>query len=1109
MNQVAIGSLLARRARTGVILLALALFALGPVTRARAQSLTSGDITGVVSDPTGASIPNATVTLLSPATGAQRTATTGAHGAYLFSLVQPGTYVLSVKATGFTSKTGSVVVSVAQTRTVNFALQVGSSAQTVTVTGEVAPVQTSNANVATTFSAQQVNLLPNGGGDLTAMVQTAPGAVMNTMGGLGNFSTFGLPGTSNLFTVNGQPDNDPFLNLNNSGPTNLMLGSSGVEQVTVTNNGYSGQYGGFGGSNVAYVTKSGTNNWHGSAVYNWNGRAMNANSFFNNANGTARPFDNINNWTAGFGGPIVKNHTFFFVNTDGLYVLLPTSQQVLTPSPQFQAATLTNLAQVGQSAEIPFYQHMFSLYNNAVGAGSAKPLASGTGCNGLAVPNFGAGTPCALAFQSAAGNRTHEWDLAARVDQHIGNNDLLYFRYSVDRGIQATSTDPISPVFDISSNQPEYQGQLGWTHSFTGGSVNQLNASVNHYSAIFGTNPAPRLALMPETLQFNDGAFSSLGGIDAFFPQGRNVTQYSARDDFSTVRGNQTWKLGGDWTLNYINDFDLGSLTSPLTLTTIGDFFQGQSLIAIQNFPTELNQPVQMYRLGAYVEDDVAVTPSLHTTVTLRVEHHSNPICLHDCVSRLTAPFNQLVHDASVPYNQIIQTGLRQGYPSNETYLWQPRFGFAWTPFRGQHTVLRGGFGLFNDTMPGQIMDSLAGNAPNLNQFIVNGTLAPGTPGNIFDAAAQSNAAFLAGFRSGETLAQIEAADPNFAPPSFTSTQQKVQPARYYEWNLEVQQQIGANSAVSANYVGNHGVHEPVLNNGINGFDPGFAGLPAAAPDARFGTVTLLQDIGISNYNGLVLSVRHQMSSNLELQANYTWSHALDEVSNGGFNSFSGGFQSPVDPFNLRRFNYGNAAYDVRNYFDVNYVYTIPFTTWFGSGMKALTNGWTLSGDLFARSGMPFSVVDSAASGTLSGQNFGGPYLASVIGPGGQASSCQPNSATSPCLNLSAFAPSNSSPAGFGNQTRNQFRGPKFFDTDLSVFKNTAIPGWESAQLGLGAQFFNLFNHANFSNPVNDIASSQFGEILSTVSVPTSLLGSFLGGDASPRLIELTAKLTF
>src|SRR5207249_4806635 len=198
---------------------------------------------------------------------------------------------------------------------------------------------------------EQVQLVPNPGNDLSYIVQSSPGAVMNTQAGYGNSATFGLPATSNLFTVNGMNENDPFLNLNNSGATNLLLGQNDVQEVSVVNNGYSTQYGGLAGANVNYVTKSGTNRFHGGVNYFWNGRVLNANSWFHKqsqlsqtpAQPNKQPFDNANQWSASLGGPIVKDKTFFFVDYEGLRVLLPTSTAVNVPSPEFEAATLGNI----------------------------------------------------------------------------------------------------------------------------------------------------------------------------------------------------------------------------------------------------------------------------------------------------------------------------------------------------------------------------------------------------------------------------------------------------------------------------------------------------------------------------------------------------------------------------------------------------------------------------------------------------------------------------------------------------------------------------------------------------------------------------------------------
>ena len=255
---------------------------------ATAQSLITGDITGVVTDPSGAAIPNATVTLKNTETGTVQTRTTNAQGAYRFPLLNPGTYTVTAAAQGFQGREQRVAVTVGQATTVNSQLALASASQTVEVTAEGGVVQTENGNVSTTFTPAQIANLPNPGNDLSYIVQTAPGAVMNTQAGYGNSAVYGTPATSNVFTVNGMNENDPFLNLNNSGATNLLLGQNDVQQATIVSNGYSGQYGGLAGANVNYVTKNGTNNWHGNAQYFWNGRFLNANNYFNNLAGRSR-----------------------------------------------------------------------------------------------------------------------------------------------------------------------------------------------------------------------------------------------------------------------------------------------------------------------------------------------------------------------------------------------------------------------------------------------------------------------------------------------------------------------------------------------------------------------------------------------------------------------------------------------------------------------------------------------------------------------------------------------------------------------------------------------------------------------------------------------------
>src|SRR5271154_6551623 len=278
-----------------------------------AQSATTGEISGTVSDPSGAVVANVPVNLKSVEKGYTQSATTNSQGAYRFPLLAPGNYTISATAAGFKTTAVSQPVAVGAVAITNIKMELGTTGITVEVSGEAPLLQTDSSEISTTMNSLAVSSLPNPGNDLSFIAQTAPGSVMNTESGYGNFSSFGISATSNLFTMNGMYDNDPFLNVNNSGATNLLLGNNEVQEASVTSNGYSGEYGGFAGATVNYVTKSGGNQFHGNAAYWWNGSAMNANDWFNNDTTpkTPKTFDNANQWAASFGGPIKKDKAFF------------------------------------------------------------------------------------------------------------------------------------------------------------------------------------------------------------------------------------------------------------------------------------------------------------------------------------------------------------------------------------------------------------------------------------------------------------------------------------------------------------------------------------------------------------------------------------------------------------------------------------------------------------------------------------------------------------------------------------------------------------------------------------------------------------------------------
>jgi len=304
----------------------------------QAQTLTSGDIAGTVQDTSGAVIPGADVKAVNTGTGAEHDVVTGTPGDFRISLLQPGTYKVTVTSPGFQTTQATVVVSVGQIASSNFKLAIAQNAQTVEVVGgDDTLLQTDTSEMATTITQEQMQNLPNPGGDLTYPVNISQGVVMNTQGGYGNSSVFGLPATSNNFTVNGAEDNDPFLNLNNSGPSNMLLGANDVDEINVVANAFGSQYGSLGGVQENILTRSGTNQFHGNATYYWTNSAMNANQWFNDYYGAPLPYSNANQGGAGIGGPIVKDKAFFFANYETLRFVTPVPHTRTRSSPTSRA----------------------------------------------------------------------------------------------------------------------------------------------------------------------------------------------------------------------------------------------------------------------------------------------------------------------------------------------------------------------------------------------------------------------------------------------------------------------------------------------------------------------------------------------------------------------------------------------------------------------------------------------------------------------------------------------------------------------------------------------------------------------------------------------------
>ena len=1108
------------------------------------QTITTADAVGVVSDPSGAIVPGAKVTIKSTESGESRTELTNGSGQYRFPLMKPGEYDISAASKGLKSNFLKITLLVGQALEANITMNPEGTSTTVEVMATAAILQAENANLETNFNKAQVDNLPMPGGDLTTLAMTAPGIRVNVTGGSSNMNANGIPGVTILFTLDGMDQNDPANNYNNSGASNNLLGANGVGEVAIVMNAYSPQYGRMAGAQVNMVGLSGANQFHGNLFYNYNFEKLNANNFFANSSGTPRGRSDAHQFGGRVGGPIIKNKLFFFFDTENLRYILPASIVISLPSPQLQAYTL---AHVG-AAELPLYTDYFNLVKGSPGINRAVPVTNGggqlqdgnnhlgcginsfyktpTGTGGT----FGIDTPCAVAFGTNNTEINTEQLLNGRGDVNISNSQKLSVRYFHDAGVQATGTSPINPLYNSVSSQPSYQVSLSHSWVVTPTIVNTFNASVLWYTALFGLqNFSAATAAIPEQINISDGGangggFANVGGgtYPYGFPVGRNVGHYQINDDFSWSKGKHTIKAGvnarkDQYTYTQIAQ---GAFVGTYSLGDLSDFATGK-LGATGNALSSFTQSFPLY--GAlhfrftsadfYLSDEWAVTKDLKLTYGLRIEENFNPTCIEKCFVLTNVPFNSSSYQGglTVPYSTTLTKSGNLFYNA-EAPIVQPRFGFAYKPPMGHNkTVIRGGIGLFATNYTDGIGATLANQVPN--KFAPSG-LTFGNVGVITDptssayTAQLSANAFQTGFNSGNTLAQIQAAvkPATFSTPSITSFPNTYLAPKTLEWSFELQQEINSHNMLTVSYVGNHGydLAETVNANmfasatSIKNYGVLYGGLPGAAPDGRFVTVTQYYNNGISNYNSLSLQYRHMFSYGLSTQFHYTWSHALGTI-------------AYENPFNLNG-SYGNLGFDNRHQVAGDLLWNQPFKAE-NKALNGLINGWTVGAKLYVYSGAPFNVTDSKIPTSVNASGVLTP-IADLVVPSAMGTSCNAsNSIGQSCLPKTDFAtyPGSgiASPiqTGWGNISPNSFRGPGYFDLDMTLQRSFAIR--EKYKFVFGIQAYNVFNHPNFANPSGTLTSGGFGTITSTLGPPTSIYGTSQGASVSGRLAVLTGTFTF
>ncbi|MGD0909762.1 MAG: hypothetical protein ABSA96_19435, partial [Candidatus Acidiferrales bacterium] len=377
--------------------------------------------------------------------------------------------------------------------------------------------------------------------------------------------------------------------------------------------------------------------------------------------------------------------------------------------------------------------------------------------------------------------------------------------------------------------------------------------------------------------------------------EGHRTFDFILRDNFSYQIGKHTIKTGILLDHANISDANFYSDLTPAASETLSTFESGTVSSMTEAYPLAASVPLSLFIMDPYVQDDWKLTPGLIINMGVRVEHFANPVCKTNCNAHFAGNFASLPSSSTTPYNQLIASGQRNAFPGFQAFEVEPRIGFAWTPFNSnKKLVVRGSYGLYADEYSAYIAESFLSNLPNAPSFTAtSGLLAPGVAGSAVSSLNASDSAFAAGFASGGTYTTISAAVkaqggsfslPTVSNPAFTNY------PVYNEYNFGIQQELGKNTILDVRYVGTNGKDGLLRNASANAYDPlnssgnptvNFTGLPTTQPNPNFGEVIQYTQENVSNYNGLVTTVAHR-SQYITAQINYNYSHALDDVSNGG-----------------------------------------------------------------------------------------------------------------------------------------------------------------------------------------------------------------------------------
>ena len=1083
--------------RVTTILLAVAVLTVVPVS-----AQTTGTILGRVADPSGAVVPGAKLTLINTGTNITRALTVPDSGDFTFSQLPPGQYNLAAEHAGFRRDLhNSITLEVGQQARVDITLQIGAVSEQVEVTESAPLISTESSALGNVVDNKKVVELPlNGRGYLQlAFLQPAvfAPAQSSTLGFRGGMNVAGSNEVSNQYLLDGIDNNEEASNQ----PTVTPI-LDAVQEFRVLTGTYGAEYGRQAGGQIIVTTKSGSNQLHGAGWDFYRNSVFDARNFF-----SPRKLSLIRNqYGAVAGGPVKKNQTFFFVGWEQQNRTGGVSSLALVPPVPYRNGDFSGLSTQLRNpfaAQAPFSGNQIprSLWSTqGVGLLGAYPL-----------PNINSTQNNIVSSAKATYNNDQ---FSVRIDHRINEKNQFYVKYEFNDSTEYYPlSNPLCSARAVSGwgcyeSQRTMHASTSWTHVFSPSLINEVRLGYVRYGfqrlqedylkeyvkalGIGGLTDAGVTPLNNGLPQLALTGYVTIGGATNL-PQGRKNPDWNYIENMTWIKGAHTMKWGADLVRKHFNSFftsnGRGAFTFQNTFTgnSVADLLLGLPFQAVRN-PGSPYHYNTAKNLGTYFQDDWKITPRLTLNLGVRwdldfpVTEKTGKVASWD-------PRNNLLKDAQ-GFTWAVVNNILTSTPAPELKgkdIWKnnwtrvaPRLGLAWRPYGGNKTVLRAGFGVFNNhEITGNGITSLMRNIP----YRLSTTAGP----------------FSATTNPLPSLANAFAGNPSLTPPGIA---EDFVPSYTVEWSAGVQREVFRDTLLEITYVGNES-HKLPIAWAINQAFPGTVGsVQSRRPYQPWGGITggFVSAIGNSNFHSLQTRFERRVAKGLSTTVSYVYSRTIDyggNISTSGANS--GGAQDARNLSSER----GRADFDVPQRLVVSTVWDVPAPV-SNRALKLLASGWQLKGIFSMQSGQPFTLYDGIdQSGT--GQNNDRP---NVIGDW-RVANPSPSRWFNTCTILANGNRSNcqagDSPAWqiaragtFGNLGRNALTGPGSINLDLGVSRQFKVSERLSTQFR--GEFFNLPNHPNFFLPGTSISSSSLGSISQAADQPST---------GAQRQMQFAIKLIF